>query len=548
MNIATLEAICEKTVEAMKGSVTRNEVRSFWSNGLNSTTTKKGFFVLLHFWMIEHDFTDLSKLALNAADCCTQVTFNADAGIRYGINLIQRSEQAHEKAAKKLTKWLEDFKATYAEEYAAPSATVESNETVSAKAARVIRSAVTVALFSAAVMAPAAHAATPSELAAAYDQYQHGAMQFNTLPEDAPVNQVNDAYKEAKDGLSRMGITGQNQEDLIANYSNVSDYQSAFKWAGVDAPSVPMTAITDTTTKPAASAEDVAQNTKDIADNSGLIRSVARGVTNNADAIKDNSHEIGVNSDLIRATAKGVTGNTDAIKDNAAAIADNTHEIDVNSGLIRATAKGVTNNADAIATVNKTADTAKQTAEGVALVQMNQQRTAQQHVAPVTPKDGKDGVSITGATGKDGKDGASVTGQNGKDGASVTGAAGTNGKDGVTTIIHKTINVTDTATRSQVRSNTARLNKVESATQQNSSDIAENRKNIKRVGAMTQASSNLHYNRNENGYALAVGEYAGQEAIAGGMQFNTSGNSAITVQASYDGEDAGASLGFHSNW
>ncbi|EKF2848404.1 YadA-like family protein [Escherichia coli] len=516
MNTATFEAISKKTVEAMQGSVTRNEVRNIWSNGLNSTITKKGFFVLLHFWMIENGFADLSKLALNAADCCTQVTFNSDAGIRYGIDLIQRSEQAHEKTAKKLAKWLEDFKAIYAEEYAAPSAAVESNETVSAKAARVIRSAVTVALFSAAVMAPAAHAATPSELAAAYDQYQHGAMQFNTLPEDAPVNQVNDAYKEAKDGLSRMGITGQNQEDLIANYSNVSDYQSAFKWAGVDAPSVPMTAITDTATKPTASAEDVAQNTKDIADNSGLIRSVAHGVTDNADAIKDNSHEIDVNSDLIRATAKGVT-----------------------------------NNADAIATVNKTADTAKQTAEGVALVQMNQQRTAQQHVAPVTPKDGKDGVSITGATGKDGingKDGVSVTGQNGRDGVSVTGAAGTNGKDGVTTIIHKTINMTDTATRSQVRSNTARLNKVESATQQNSSDIAENRKNIKRVGAMTQASSNLHYNRNENGYALAVGEYAGQEAIAGGMQFNTSGNSAITVQASYDGEDAGASLGFHSNW
>lgn len=421
---------------------------------------------------------------------------------------------------------------------------------ITAKAARVIRSAVTVALFGAAVMAPAAHAVTSAELAAAYDQYQHGAMQFNTLPEDAPANQVNDAYKEAKDGLSRMGITGQNQEDLIANYSNVSDYQSAFKWAGVNVPSVPMTAITDTATKPAASAEDVAQNTKDIADNSGLIRSVAHGVTDNADAIKDNSHEIDVNSGLIRATAKGVT-------DNTAAIADNTHEIDVNSGLIRATAKGVTNNADAIATVNKTADTAKQTAEGVALVQMNQQRTAQQHVAPVTPKDGingKDGVSITGATGKDGingKDGVSVTGQNGKDGKSITGATGSNGingKDGVTTIIHKTINVTDTATRSQVRSNTTRINKVESATKQNTSDIAENRKTIKRVGAMSQASSNLHYNRSENGYAVAVGEYAGQAAIAGGMQFNTSNNSAITVQASYDGEDAGASVGFHSNW
>ncbi|WP_407933100.1 YadA-like family protein [Herbiconiux daphne] len=50
------------------------------------------------------------------------------------------------------------------------------------------------------------------------------------------------------------------------------------------------------------------------------------------------------------------------------------------------------------------------------------------------------------------------------------------------------------------------------------------------------------------GYAVAVGEYDGATAIAGGLQFNTSTNTAITVQASYDGEAAGASVGFHGSW
>lgn len=158
MNTAALEGITEKTVEVMKGSVTRNEVRNIWSNGLKSTTTKKGFFVLLHFWMIENGFADLSKLALNATattyqfldskhapkdvsalsnkqlaklkpqnvDYCTQVTFNSDACIRSVIGLCQRTAQAHEKMAKKLVKWLEEFKAIYGEEYAALSETVEA--------------------------------------------------------------------------------------------------------------------------------------------------------------------------------------------------------------------------------------------------------------------------------------------------------------------------------------------------------------------------------------------------------------------------------------
>ncbi|VTR17854.1 Uncharacterised protein [Serratia fonticola] len=46
---------------------------------------------------------------------------------------------------------------------------------------------------------------------------------------------------------------------------------------------------------------------------------------------------------------------------------------------------------------------------------------------------------------------------------------------------------------------------------------------------MAQAVSSLHYNRNESGYAVAAGEYDSEASIAGGMQFRTSQDSAVTV-------------------
>lgn len=80
------------------------------------------------------------------------------------------------------------------------------------------------------------------------------------------------------------------------------------------------------------------------------------------------------------------------------------------------------------------------------------------------------------------------------------------------------------------------------------SDVKDVKRQVKAIGATATAAANLHYNRSESGYAVAVGEYEGATAVAGGMQFNISANTAATVQVSYDGEGAGASVGFHGSW
>lgn len=100
----------------------------------------------------------------------------------------------------------------------------------------------------------------------------------------------------------------------------------------------------------------------------------------------------------------------------------------------------------------------------------------------------------------------------------------------------------------QINSNTQRISHNEQRITKNEQDIKEVRKSVKHVGAMATASANLHYNRSENGYAVAVGEYEGATAIAGGVQFNISTNTAATVQASFDGEGTGVSVGFHGSW
>jgi len=78
--------------------------------------------------------------------------------------------------------------------------------------------------------------------------------------------------------------------------------------------------------------------------------------------------------------------------------------------------------------------------------------------------------------------------------------------------------------------------------------ITDNKRAIKRLGASSQATGNLHYNANRNGYALAVGEYNGETALAGGVQFTSGKHTAVTVQTSYDAEAFGGSVGLHGDW
>ena len=77
------------------------------------------------------------------------------------------------------------------------------------------------------------------------------------------------------------------------------------------------------------------------------------------------------------------------------------------------------------------------------------------------------------------------------------------------------------------------------------SQITENKRAIKRLGASSQAVANLHYNGAHSGYAVAVGQYASESALAGGLQFQVTGYSAISVQTSYDAAHVGGSVGLH---
>ncbi|MCS5736720.1 YadA C-terminal domain-containing protein, partial [Herbiconiux daphne] len=154
--------------------------------------------------------------------------------------------------------------------------------------------------------------------------------------------------------------------------------------------------------------------------------------------------------------------------------------------------------------------------------------------------------TIKGADGKDGAEGKQ--GVSGK-----KGATGSNGKDGVTTVITKT--VVDNETRATVLSHSRAINRNSAAIERNSKaierntkQIAANTKAIKQVGAMAQATSNLHYNASNSGYAMAVGEYKGAVAFAGGVQKQINEHTAVTVQVSYDGDSVGASVGIHGDF
>ena len=159
-----------------------------------------------------------------------------------------------------------------------------------------------------------------------------------------------------------------------------------------------------------------------------------------------------------------------------------------------------------------------------------------------------------------------VVGQPGKNGTN--GTNGTNGKNSATTL---TVNAwtVDTAARTQIsRNNTAIYNNTTNIYQnrsaisanrsaiaankqridQNSKDIHENRKTINQVGAMSQATSNLHYAGHQSGYAVAVGEYDNETAIAGGLNFGLTAKTSVSVQISYDGNATGGSVGLSGSW
>ncbi|WJN64028.1 hypothetical protein Erwinia_phage_Fougasse_00065 [Erwinia phage Fougasse] len=100
----------------------------------------------------------------------------------------------------------------------------------------------------------------------------------------------------------------------------------------------------------------------------------------------------------------------------------------------------------------------------------------------------------------------------------------------------------------RVANNSAGIESNHRAIESNRRQIETNRRDIRRVGATAVASANLHYDASNSGFAVSIGEYRGETAIAGGLQYGITEHSAATVQVSYDGTGTGASVGFHSSF
>lgn len=106
-------------------------------------------------------------------------------------------------------------------------------------------------LFSLAVLAAIysvtyAHAANnPADAQAAFQEFNEAANALKDL-ENAPLNQWQDQYNRAVDGLNRLGITGdQQQGDLIANVHNLPSITALSEWIG-GMPQSQVTPETDT--------------------------------------------------------------------------------------------------------------------------------------------------------------------------------------------------------------------------------------------------------------------------------------------------------------
>lgn len=91
-----------------------------------------------------------------------------------------------------------------------------------------------------------AHAANnPADAQAAFQEFNEAANALKDL-ENAPLNQWQDQYNRAVDGLNRLGITGdQQQGDLIANVHNIPSITALSEWIG-GMPQSQVTPETDT--------------------------------------------------------------------------------------------------------------------------------------------------------------------------------------------------------------------------------------------------------------------------------------------------------------
>lgn len=408
----------------------------------------------------------------------------------------------------------------------------------------------------------AAHASNnAADAAAAFQQFHEAAVAFNTLPDNAPLNQFNDQYSAAVAGLNRLGIAAGEQGDLIANVHNLATVADLSLWIGHDvvtppvaetqhdAPNPPLTHPSDEPGK----SDNTHSGNQVTPDEATPDAKVAQ--TNNKRAASRQYDQPGNASDKTDSNAYSAQQNASQIAKNAA---DNDKKNAAEDSQIAATTKRVddvntvvSDQSDRISDVERQA-TSNQTTnikqdaqlkdadarlQGDELAQMNRDRTASQHVTE-EPHNGIDGK--TGAQGEKGDAGVTTTITK----VQTDTATQTQVAQNQTTLRHvqeeqtaqgeyvQHMNQTVSHTATLAASNSQRLNAVEShqksLEQQQSNDREEYRAGI--AGAV--AISGLHYTETDNSVAIGAGDFKNEQGYALGYRHKFSDNVATTVAAS----------------
>ncbi len=348
-------------------------------------------------------------------------------------------------------------------------------------------------LFSLAVLAAiysvtSAHAANnPADAQAAFQEFNEAANALNDL-ENAPLNQWQDQYNRAVDGLNRLGITGdQQQGDLIANVHNLPSLTALSQWIG-GLPQSQVIPVTDT--------KALEEGQSKIADNQ------ARTSTQHVDEIqamaltqqeRDNGQDLAISD--THATASQAM--TEAL--SAQSYAENVHD--------QVTRMGVD-----VDTNKAKNDIQDQEISGLT----TQGNTNAQNIADEA-KSRKDSDTVTRT-------------QIANNASAIRGVRSE--QTAQSDYIQKQSHVINQHSAT-LQQHSAQIYRNTSDIQKNTKDIADTKEKLKKGLNNAAAMSSLHFDANKNSWALSTGTANGDgAALAGGLQKQLTEHTAVTVQFS----------------
>lgn len=240
-------------------------------------------------------------------------------------------------------------------------------------------------------------------------------------------------------------------------------------------------------------------------------------------------------------TDKGQDSNIEALKD--AALQEANRDRTASQHVAAPTPKDGVDGKDGVTTTISKVDTVTQAEvqdlKGAALVAANQARTAQQHVAAPVMKDGVDGKDS--AMGADGKDGVTTT---------ITKVQADTTTQKQVAVNQSNIRAVGNVVNAQgdyiqrqaqvvsrnaqrIDQNSAAIQNNSAAIQKNSKRIDDTREDLKKGLNNAAAMSSLHFNGNHDSWALSTGTANGEgAALAGGLQKSVADHAAVTVQFS----------------